>query len=581
MSHIGTFIAHYGLFDIVMCAKHTQSGESLKSPIAETFRDHKTRRRFLQGLGAAGVAGLAGCSAEDPEGNGSSGDTADDNGVGSGVDDDRRTFGMNAVQRFGTIDPARGTDYTQVMAMVNLYDPLAFPNEAGEIEPHVAEDWTISDDNLTYTFTLREDIQFHSGNQLTADDVKYSLERLLEINEGYSGQFADIVDPDGIEVHDDYEISITLTEVYTPFIEVLVLLFIVDQEETEANAEDGDYGMEFLNDADSGSGPYELHNFERGSSISFDRFDGYWKDFSDNSYERVYVDIIETDSTVRTLMRNEELHMTSQYQSEETYRTLGEEDHIRVDEIPTATLLYFKLNTQRAPTDDIEVRKAIAHAFDYETARTDIAPGSEQAVGPIAPVFDAHNPDIPQPTYDPDRAREILEDAGYSEGDIEIEHTFVRETDLQEQIALLYQQNLDEIGIDVELNPQTWGTMTDMATDPEQTSHSNNVFYGPVYPSVDAYLTNQYYSESPATWMSMEHFEDDELDSLVEESQRTVDPDDRAEIYRQAQQRIAEQYPSVFVFVDTKKHAVNEEVQGYTFRPTMSFDYLFHDLYQE
>ena len=580
-SHIVIFIAQYGLGLVVMCDNSTRRDGPSERSITETFGDKNTRRRFLQGLGAAGAVGLAGCSAEDPENGGATGSDDDDDGVGSGEADDRRTFAMNAVQRFGTIDPARGTDYTQVMAMVNMYDPLVFPNEAGEIEPHVAEDWTVSDDNLTYTFTLRDDVQFHSGNQLTADDVKYSLERLLDINEGYSGQFAGIVDPDGIEVHGDHEISISLTEVHAPFMEVLVLLFIVDQEETEANAVDGDYGMEYLNDADAGSGPYELHDFERGSSISFNRFDDYWREFSDSSYERVDVDIIETDSTVRTLMRNEELQMTSQYQSEETYRTLAEEDHIRVDEIPTATLLYFKLNTQRSPTDDVEVRKAIAHAFDYETARTEIAPGSEQAVGPIAPVFDAHNPDVPQPTYDPDHAREILSDAGYSEGDIQIEHTFVRETDLQEQLALLYQQNLDAIGIDVELNPQTWGTMTDMATDPEQTSHSNNVFYGPVYPSVDAYLVNQYYSESPATWMSMEHFDNDELDALVEESRQTVDPNARGDLYRQAQQVIAEQYPSVFVFVDTKKHAVNEEVQGYTFRPTMSFDYLFHDLYQE
>ncbi|WP_313692440.1 ABC transporter substrate-binding protein [Halorarum halobium] len=554
------------------------------------FEDAETRRRFLQGIGAAGVAGLAGCSAEDPEASGGGSPAGDGDGDETSGDeggsDDRRTLAMNAVQRFGTIDPARGTDYTQVMAMVNLYDPLVFPNEAGEIQPHVAEDWSVSDDNRTYTFTLRDDIQFHSGNQLTAADVKYSLERLLDINEGYASQFS-IVDVDNVAVTGEYEIEIPLTEVYAPFMDVLVLLFIVDSQLVQENAadgefgDDGDYGVEFLNNADAGSGPYSLNAFERGSSISFDIFREYWAEIPENAYERVYVDIITTDSTVRTLMRNEELHMTSQYQSEQTYQTLAEEDHIRVNSTPTATLLYFKLNTQRAPTDDVEVRKAIAHAFDYETARTEVAPGSGEAVGPVAPVFDSHNGDVPQPGYDPERAREILENAGYGEGDVQIEHTFVRETDLQEQLALLYQQNLNEVGIEVELNPQTWGTMTDMATDPAQTSHSNNVFYGPVYPSVDAYLVNQYYSESASTWMSMSHLQDSELDGIIEESRRTTDPDARADLYRDAQQRIAEQYPEVFVFVDTKKHAMNEEVQGYTYRPSMSFDYWFRDLTQE
>jgi peptide/nickel transport system substrate-binding protein len=102
-----------------------------------------------------------------------------------------------------------------------------------------------------------------------------------------------------------------------------------------------------------------------------------------------------------------------------------------------------------------------------------------------------------------------------------------------------------------------------------------------VYPSVDAYLVNEYYSESASTWMSMSHLEDDELDSIIEESRSTVDPEARADLYREAQQRIAEQYTDVFVFVDTKKHAMNEEVQGYTYRPSMSFDYWFRDLTQE
>jgi len=571
------------LLPIAMDENHSQSSGQSDSTVSEMLKNAKTRRRVLQGIGTAGVAGLAGCSGEDPE---SSGDGMSNDGTGDGGGEDRRDFAMNAVQRFGTIDPARGTDYTQVMAMVNLYDPLVFPNEDGEIEPHVAEDWSVSDDNQTYTFTLRDDIQFHSGNQLTAEDVQYSLERLLAINEGYASQFS-VIDIDNVSITGDYEIEIPLTEVYAPFMEVLVLLFIVDSQLAQENATDGDfggngdYGTEYLNNNDAGSGPYSLNNFERGSGISFNLFKGYWADIPENAYERVYVDIIETDSTVRTLMRNEELHMTSQYQSEETYSTLAEEDHIRVNSTPTATLLHFKLNTQRAPTDDVDVRKAIAHAFDYETARNEVAPGSEKAVGPVAPVFAAHNSGVPQPTYDPERAREILENAGYSEGDIQIEHTFVRETDLQEQLALLYQQNLDAVGIEVELNPQTWGTMTDMATDPEQTSHSNNVFYGPVYPSVDAYLVNEYYSGSASTWMSMSHLEDDELDSMIEDSRATVDPDARAELYKEAQQRIAEQYPEVFVFVDIKKHAMNEEVQGYTYRPSMSFDYWFGDLTQE
>lgn len=537
--------------------------------MTQVFQSQNSRRRFLQGLGAVGVAGFAGCLGDDDD---------DDNGETPPEADGRDTMVLNAVQRFGTVDPAKGTDYTQVMAMVNLYDPLVFPDSEGVMQPHLAEDWTISDDGLEYTFELREDVTFHSGNELTAEDVVFSVERMLGINEGYSSLVGAVLEAENVVADDDYTVTMTLDEAHAPFLSVLCLQFIVDKEFVEENGED-EFGSELLDDVDAGSGAYELGSFERGSHIEFVRYDDYFLEFHENSMREVRVDIFDEDSTVLTSMRTGELDMTSQYQSMEMYDTLVEEEDIRVEDIPTATLLYFKMNTQREPTDDIEVRKAIAYGFDYETAYSEITSVAEPAEGPVAPVFDAHNPDVEQPTYDPEYAQEILEDAGYEEGDIEIVFTHVRDVDRQEQNALLFQDNMEDIGIEVEINPQTWGRMTEMATDPEETGHVNHVFYGPVYPSVDAYLFNMYHSEAAATWMSMEHLEDDEVDSLIDQSRSTTDPDEQADLQQQAQARIADLYPSVFVYVETKRHAWHEDIGGYTFRPAMSFDYWWHDYY--
>jgi peptide/nickel transport system substrate-binding protein len=554
-----------------------QYGPGHDRSVVDAFRNENSRRRFLQGMGATAAVGLAGCLGGN--GNGDE-EVGDDEEPPEDIDDIGDTLTLNAVQRFGTIDPAKGSDYTQVMAMVNLYDPLVFPDEEGDVQPHVAEDWEVSEDGLEYTFTLREDITFHSGNELTADDVAYSLERFLELGEGNSSLLTGIVDEDSVSVDGEYEVSITLEDVYSPFLSVLTLLFIVDQEEIEAEGED-EWGSEYLDDYDAGSGPFELDTFERGSHIVWSRFDDYWIDAPDGAFDNVRVEIIEEDATVRSLIRSGDLYMTSQYQSEETYNNLQDEEGFRVQEDATATLLYFKMNTQIEPTNDIEVRRAIAYGFDYETVREEISPGSEPAQGPVAPVFDAHNPDVEQPTYDPDYAREILEEAGYEEGELELVFTHVRDDDMQEQNALLFQQNMGEIGIDVEINPQTWGTMTELASSVEETPHVNHVFYGPIYPSEDAYLFNQYHSNAAGTWMSMEHLDDEEVDSLIDEARATVDDDERAQLYMDAQARIAELYPSVFLFVETQKLGFNDRVQGYTFRPAMSFDFWFHEYYAE
>lgn len=558
--------------------------------VVEALSDANSRRTFLRGLGVAGAAGLAGCTGgggSDSE-NGTTTDAEDDaeetdESEETDSQSDPSVLRMNAVQRFGTIDPSKGTDYTQTMALLNLYDGLVFPDSDGNLQPHLAEDWTVSDDSKTYTFKLREDATFHSGNPVRAEDVKFTVERFYDIDQGYSSLLKDVLDKENVTAVDEKTIEFTLNRVHAPFLATLVLLFIVDKKEVLDNAQDGDfgdrgdYGQEYLNSNDAGSGAYELKSFERQSQISFSKYDDYWMGWDDDAFDEVRIRIITEDPTVRSLMKTGELDMTSQYQSKETYETLEGEDGIRVQEIPTVTVFYMKMNTQKAPTDDPAVREAISYGFDYETARSEIAPGSLQAQGPLAPSFGAHDDSVEQPTYDPERAKQILADAGYSEGDITIQNTYVQDYELEEKMGLLFQQNMDEIGIDVELNPQTWGTMTEIATDPEKTPHVNQVFYGPVYPSPDTVFYNQYHSEAAETWMSMAHLEDDEVDSLIDQARETVDEEERAQIYGDLQSRIVDLHPDMFVFVQSKKHAFAEKVQGYTFRPSQSYDYWFHD----
>jgi peptide/nickel transport system substrate-binding protein len=560
--------------------------------LSETFQDNNNRRRFLQALGAIGAAGLAGCSSGDTGdgGGGGSTQTATDTGSsggGEGGSSGGSTFRMNAVQRFGTIDPAKGTDYTQTLALLNMYDGLVFPNADGELVPHLASDWSVSDDNLTYTFQLREDATFHSGNSVRAEDVVFTVERFFDINQGYASLLSGVLDKENVVAVDESTVEFTLNRVHSPFLATLVLLFIVDKREVLDNAGDGDfgergdYGQEYLNNNDAGSGPYMLDSFERQSSITFAKYDDYWMGWPENSFDTVEIRIITEDPTVRTLMSNGELDMTSQYQSTETYQTLRNTEGVRVEQIPTVTVFYMKINNQKPPTDDPAVREAISYGFDYETARTDIAPGSMQAQGPLAPSFGVHNEDIELPTYDPEHAREVLADAGYSEGDLEIVNTYVQSNNMEEKMALLFQQNMDQIGIDVELQPQTWGTMTELATSVEETPHTNHVFYGPVYPSPDTVFYNQYHSEAAETWMSMSHVEDDQIDSMIDDARSTVDAGARADIYADLQARLADMYAEIFVFVQAKQHAFSDDIGGYTYRPSQSYDYWFHDYVRE
>jgi peptide/nickel transport system substrate-binding protein len=555
--------------------------------VRDHFQNADSRRSFLKGLGLLGSMSLAGCMSGFDNGSQSNNNSREDSENSSrGGDTQGRTFQLNAIQRFGTIDPAKGTDYTQVMALVNLYDPLIFPDKEGNIKPHLAEKWSVSDDNKTYTFTIRKDATFHSGNPVTAEDVKFTTNRFLDINQGYAPLITGVLDKENVTVEGKRTVSFTLNKVYSPFLATMALLFIADKKlimDHLANGtfgKYGDYGQKFLNEHAAGSGAYKLKDFRRGSYIAFEKYDEYRMPFPDGAFENVRVEIIKKDPTVRALMKKGKLDMTSQYQTQETYQTLDEMDGVRVKQIPTVTLLYCKINTQKPPTDDIAVRKAMAWGFNYETARTQIYAGN-QAQGPLAPSFDVHNNNVIQPTYNPKKAKQILANAGYAGSNIKINMAYVGSDVREEQLGLLFQQNMAEIGIDVELKPQTWSTMTKKATSVEGTPHVNEVFYGPVYPSPYSVFYNQYHSESPNTWMSMEHLDSKRVDSLIYKARDTVDPEKRAQIYAELQKEIATLYPDIFTFVQIKKHAMWNYMKGYTFRPAMSFDYWFHDYYYD
>ena len=125
----------------------------------------------------------------------------------------------------GEIDPAKATDYADTVLAVNIYDTLVFPKAGGPgVEPLLATEWTT--DGKTYTFKLRDGVKFHSGNPLTADDVVFSLNRMLAMGQGFSNLFAGRVEK--VEAVDPLTVKFTLTEPYAPFLAALVRLPIVD-----------------------------------------------------------------------------------------------------------------------------------------------------------------------------------------------------------------------------------------------------------------------------------------------------------------------------------------------------------------
>ncbi len=510
--------------------------------------------------------------------------------VAGGVAAAQNVFTMSHTQEFGTIDPARGTDYTESYAMLNLYDALVFPSSEGAIEPKLAESWTVSTDGLAYTFNLRHGVKFHDGTELTAEDVKFSLERVLALKEGYSFLWAGIVA--GATVDSSYVVTFRLSKVYAPFLATLPWLFIVNKDQILAHKESGafgefgDYGAQWLavsSNEDAGSGPYTLKSNDKIREIVFSRFLDYWGGWphGDKSIDEAHSVFLQETATVKTMLRTGELQMVEHWRTYEDYQDMEKISGVSVLTYLSPEELCYKINTKKAPTDDIHIRRMLAWAFDYDTMLNVIEPGSGAARGPIPPAIPGHNPRAFQYSLDLDKARGELQLSKYYPNVPTIQIVTPSGLEARRKVAVQFKENLAKIGVNAEIRIEEWGRMTDLAATKETTPNIMIISVSSNYPDADTYLQFMYHSSAVGTWGSCEWLLDPLVDELIEKERTTLDPEERAHILNVLQDIIVERCPDIFVNVLALRVAVQDYVKGFTYRPVMSFYYYFHDWWYE
>ncbi|EMA08597.1 ABC transporter substrate-binding protein [Haloferax denitrificans] len=549
------------------------------------------RRKLLKliGSGATSVA-LAGCQGtqqtETTDGSSGSDSTAteqtSDDGSGGSGGSGGNDFHFIAGQVFGTLDPAEQVDYTQGLAAQNLYDEL-ITVDAETLQPtaHIAESWDTEDEGQTWVFTLRDDVTFSDGTPLTADDVAYSLTRMLELQRGYSSFWLDYLDPSNITVRDERTVAFEFNQAYGPALATFVQFYIVNSAVVQENEQDGDYGNAYLQNNSAGSGAYVLDNWEQGNSIEASAYEDYWKGWSEDSFDTFRSTVITEESTIKTTMQQGEGDMTDQYMGTQAYAEMDSYSNVRVPEVPQLQLFHFPLNCQKAPTDDINVRKAIAYAFDYDSAVNDIIGGGGVAAGPVPREMAGHNGDLVPMEQDLDKAKEFLDKADYSVEEINeigLEHVVVAGTELQRQMGLLNQAGLNELGIDLEINPLQWARLTDRATSAESTAHMTNIFHTAKMPSPDSHTYLMYHPSSFGSYISQSWYSTDEIAATLEEARKSTDLQSRLEKYEEAQALIVEGMPSVYIANPPYRIGINENVEGWQYRGVMSFDWDVHSM---
>jgi len=497
---------------------------------------------------------------------------------------------MSVNQEFGTIDPARGSDYTELLAMYNIYSTLVFPDSNGVSQPKLAESWTARPDGLTYTFKLKKGVKFHDGSELTAEDVKFSMDRMLALRDGYSWLWSKIVKETTVD--DAYTVTFHLSEPFGPFVSTLPLFSIVNKSAILAHKESGefgefgDYGAHWLSvttTEDAGSGPYKLKAWDRGREIVFERFPNYFEGWphGDKSVDEVHMLLLHETATVKTMLRKGELTLVDHYRTYEDYREMGSYPNAKDIAFDSCYIVAAKINTKIAPTDDVHIRRMLAWAFDYKTVTDIIRGGSPQARGVIASTVPGHNPRVFQYHQDLDKAREEMMLSKYYPNIPDIVITYPTGTEDRRKMALLLKESLAKIGVNLVIKAEEWGRITDLVTAVETTPNICITSQTPTYPDPDALLYTMYHSKASGTWMSSEWLQDPLVDQLIDQERVTVDEEERMRIMNIIQQIIIEDCPDIFIDNMLVRNAMQSYVMGLTWRPIMSAWYYFHDLWFE
>ncbi len=482
---------------------------------------------------------------------------------------------MNTVQIFGSIDPAKISDYTDYMASVNLYDGLVNVDPKGDLVPELAASWDVSPDTKVVTFHLRPDAKFQDGTPVQAEDVVYSVERLLKINQGPANLFTDVLKPGSVEALDAKTVKFTLAKVFSPFLSTVPAIRIVDAKLVKANAGSDD-GQTYLATHVASAGAYTLKSWDRGTGMTIVRDPAYYRGWGEGAIDEVRFIITNDEATVRSMAASGELTMSSQFQAPDTYEALGKMDRMKVVNGDTPTAFYLKLNSQVAPTDDLHIRRALALATDYDTVRGTIVPGGGLS-GPLPKTFAAFYLDVPQPKFDLEAARAEAAKSKYAgQGPIPITFTFVSGTKFEEELALMMQANLEQAGFKVTVQSEPWNRVTEIAGKVDTTPNVTEVFFGPTYPSPDSMFFTQYHSKSAGTWASMEWLKDPSVDALIDQARTTGDVAEQAKLYRAVQQKLVDAQSDVFLETQLVQHAMDKCLDGYEPIPMQSFDYAFH-----
>ncbi len=454
---------------------------------------------------------------------------------------ERRLLRVNDAA-IGELDPHKASDYADSILMMNVYDFLVRTGPDGRVVPDLATGWTVAEDGRTYTFALRDDPRFHDGTPVEAGDVVFSMERMTQLNRGYSYLLPEL---ESVIAVDPNTVRFTLNAAFAPFVAALTRVAIVNRERVDGQPET------FLSSEAAGSGAYEVVSHDPRQLTLLHRSEAHHQPFAPDAPEIVRIKYSMAVPTVRALMGRGQHEITRLSMPPEVLRALARSPGIELAHDRGTSSFFIMLNTRRPPTDDVHFRRALAHAFDYDALLRllqvdETFANGVPSRGPVPPRLLGHDPEASIPRRDLEAARRALARSRYTPDEHPVEIQWVTEVGNTERASLLFQQNMAEIGVRVEITGAPWALVLDRASRAETTPHANTVDVSAYTPDPDSILTAMYHSDNSGSWSAMAWLQDPAIDARIEAGRAILERAARERHYLELNRDLVALQPAIF-----------------------------------
>ncbi|WP_301108805.1 ABC transporter substrate-binding protein [Sporosarcina sp.] len=432
---------------------------------------------------------------------------------------------------------------------VNVFDYLLMRDTDGEIQPHLAKEWKNIDD-VTYEFTLNEGVKFHNGDDLTAEDVKFTLERVAKDETLKShGDFdtiaeVKVIDPLTFQIITNEPDPMLLSRISRQASGVLPKNYIEEK------------GMDEFLKSPIGSGPYKFKEWKKDNQVTLVKNDEYFD--KKGEYENVVFRAIPEDSTRVAELLTDSVDIIANVPPSDWDRINTSDNSKIVNGASNRTYMLFLRTQEDWPTSDVKVRQAIDFAIDDKAlvdslldgggtpTLTRVNPGN---VGFEESLFDNYN-------YDVEKAKQLLDEAGYKDG-VTIELAgptgrYIKDREVMQLIAGM----LEEAGIHTEMNLLKWGTFSELR-DQEKFKDGYLIALGSSF--FDAGQALDYYGTERSA--SINGYSNEKIDQLLEEANTSLDEEERTKKYQEIQKIASEEMPIIPLFQIDQFFGVNNGVE--------------------